>query len=44
VAKLLLSRGADVNAADKPWGGTALGAASARGHLEMVDFLISRGA
>lgn len=44
VAKLLLSRGADVNAVSRPSGITALLGASNKGHLEMVEFLISRGA
>lgn len=45
IVKLLLSKGADVNAKDKAvYGGTALMAAANRGHTEIVKLLLSKGA
>ena len=43
VAKLLLTRGADVSATDK-WGGTPLQYASFNGHSDLVELYMVQGA
>jgi ankyrin repeat protein len=43
VVRLLLDRGADVNA-DDYWGGNALCGPSLNGHVDVVQLLLSRGA
>ena len=43
-ATLLLDRGAAVNAVDEEFRSTPLGLAARWGHLEMVRFLLERGA
>ncbi|MBI4965966.1 MAG: ankyrin repeat domain-containing protein [Desulfomonile tiedjei] len=44
VVKLLLDRGADVNARDKETETTALMAAAHQGHIQVVDLLLQKGA
>ncbi len=43
IVRLLVSRGADVNAPD-PWGGTPIIGASISGYSDNVEFLIANGA
>lgn len=43
IAKLLISKGANINSYDFPYG-TPLGMAATNGNLEMVNFLLEKGA
>jgi ankyrin repeat protein len=43
-AALLLDHGADIDAIDEEFQSTALGLAARWGHLDMVTFLLDRGA
>lgn len=43
--RLLLDAGADINAkADYPWAGTPLGIAAEKGNIQLIEYLMARGA